>query len=332
MRPIVPFIIALALVVGACGSDAAGEGPLIVYSGRTEDLVGPLFAAFEAETGIELEVRYADSTELAATLILEGERSDADVFFAQDPASLGAVANAGLLAELPADLVDRVPARFSDTAGRWVGTSGRARTVVYNPDLVADGDLPESIWDLTDPRFAGLGVAPTNGSFLAFVAAMIVDEGEDRTLEWLQAIAANAPISYPRNSPIVEAVDTGEIALGLVNHYYLLRLEAEQGSVVAANHFLGAGDAGSLVMPAGAGIMTGSDQRGQAIELIEFLLSNEAQQHFATETFEYPLIPGIAADPRLVPIDELSTPDIDLSRLADFLDKATELVTRAGLI
>lgn len=321
----------LALVLTACGS-GDGEGPLVVYSGRSEDLVGPLIEQYEAETGRAVDVRYGDSTELAATIRLEGDSSPADVFLAQDPASLGAVALVGAFRELPSDLVDLVPERFSDPERRWVGISGRARVVVYNPELLGDTPLPDSIWDLADARYTGLGIAPTNGSFLAFVAAMILEQGDERTLEWLEAIAANQPTDFSGNSPIVEAVDSGEIALGLVNHYYLLRLRAEQGGVTAANHFLSSGDAGSLVMPAGAGILVESRRAEAAEEFIRYLLSEEAQQHFATETFEYPLIEGVSPDPSLVPIADLVTPDIDLSRLAEALDRATELVTQAGLI
>ncbi len=331
MRRFLALALTVAMVSVGCTTDSE-DGPLVVYSGRSEDLVGPIFERFEAETGIDVEVRYGDSTELAATLLLEGDEPVADVFFAQDPASLGAVAREDLLTRLPDSVLDRVPARFSDNEGRWVGTSGRARTVIVNPNLLGNTPLPASIWDLTDPAYAGIAVAPTNGSFLAFVAAMILDEGEARTLEWLEAIAANQPVAYSGNSPIVAAADGGEVALGLVNHYYLLRLRAEQGSVTAINHFLTAGDAGSLVMPAGAGILAGSDRRDDATALIEFLLSDSAQTHFASETFEYPLVDGVAADPSLTPIGDLRSPDIDLSELAEFLDKATELVSRAGLI
>ena len=329
---ILPIILVLlSLALAACG-DASAEGPLVVYSGRTEDLVGPLIEQFTEETGIEVDVRYGDSTELAATIRLEGDSTPADVFLAQDPASLGAVALAAAFTPLPEDLVSLVPERFSDPARQWVGISGRARTVVVNPDVLGDTPLPESIWDLTDPAYAGIGIAPTNGSFLAFVAAMILEQGEDRTLEWLEAIAANQPTDFPKNSPIVEAVDAGDPALGLVNHYYLLRLRAEQGSVTAVNHFLTAGDAGSLVMPSGAGILAQSERTDQAESFIRFMLSQTAQEHFATETFEYPLLSGIDPDPSLVPLDELTTPDIDLSLLAEVLDRATELVTLAGLI
>ena len=330
MRALVAIVI-LAMLATACMTGES-DGPLVVYSGRSEDLVGPLLERFTEDTGIEVEVRYANSTELAATLILEGDNSNAHVFFSQDPASIGSVAQAGLLATLDSNLTDLVPARFSDTDHHWIGISGRARTAVYNPDILI-ASLPESVWDLTQPQYEGLAIAPTNGSFLAFVAAMILTEGEDRTLEWLQAIKQNNPTTYSGNSPIVAAAETGEISLGLVNHYYLLRLEAEQGSTVAQNLFLSSGDAGSLVMPAGIGILNSAGAHADDAEaLIEFLLSESSQTYFATETYEYPLITGVSADEGLVPLDDISTPDIDLSRLAEFLDRATELVTEAGLI
>lgn len=321
-------LIALTIALTACGgSDAAG--PLVIYSGRSEDLVGPLFDQFMEESGIELEIRYAGSTDLASTLALEGDLSPADLFLSQDPASIGSVAD--LLRPLPASLLDQVPTRFSDADGRWVGLSGRARTVVYNTAAVDPADLPDSVFDLLDDRWRGeLGVAPTNGSFLAFVAAMILIEGEDVTLRWLEDLAALDPVDFPRNSPIVAAADAGEISIGLVNHYYLHRLEAEQGTVSAANHFLPSGDAASLVMPSAIGILATS-KHPDAERVVEFLLSRDAQQHFATETFEYPLVPGIEASPGLPDIGSLATPDIDLSALAGALERAAELVAESGL-
>lgn len=343
------LLVVTALVLAACGdsgssagaddaSSAAGDSgtvadtsQLVVYSGRSEDLVGPLLERFTEETGIEVSVRYGGSTELATTLLQEGESTDADVFFAQDPASLGAAAP--LMATLDDSILSRVPDRFSDDDGKWVGTSGRSRAVVYDSADVDAGDLPQSVEDIVDPRWSGrMGVAPTNGSFLAFVAAMIVDQGEDYTLDWLQRLAANDPIDYPGNSPIVAAVDAGEIDLGLVNHYYLLRLQAEGAGAQTANHFPSAGDVASLVMPAGASILAGSDQPENAEAFVEFLLNDESQRFFATETFEFPLVPGIEAPAGLPAIDEIDTPDINLSELADQLERATDLVTEAGLL
>lgn len=328
MRRIAPLIAVAALVLASCGSDE-GSGPLIVYSGRSEELVAPLIDRFMEESGIEVEVRYAGSTDLAATLLQEGETTDADVFYAQDPASLGSVAS--LLAVIDPSLLERVEPRFSDGEGRWVGTSGRVRTFIYNTGT--DIELPQTIDDVTDPEWAGrLGVAPTNGSFLAFVSAMILERGEEATLGWLEDLAANDPQEFDSNSPIAAAADTGEVAGGLVNHYYLLRLRAEGEGDDAENWFIPAGDVGSLVMPAGAGIIEGTDMPEAASRFVEFLLSETSQEYFATETFEFPLVEGVEAPQGLPDISEIDSPDIDLSQLADVLDDATRLVAEAGLV
>jgi iron(III) transport system substrate-binding protein len=321
----------MAMVSVACGGAGGSEGDsrLVVYSGRAEELVGPLFEQFEAESGIEVEIRYADSSELAATLLAEGEETAADVFFAQDPASLGAAA--GLMAPLPEETLDLVDGRFRDRDGRWVGTSGRVRVVVHNTET--DLPLPQTIDEAVDPAWAGqMGVAPTNGSFLAFVSAMILERGEDRTRDWLEALAANNPIEFDGNAPIVEATDTGELGGGLVNHYYLLRLRAEGRGNNTENHFIPAGDVGSLVMPAGVGIMANTDSPEAAQEFVDFLLAEDPQTFFATETFEFPLIDGVPQPDGVPPLSEIAAPDINLSELAGVLELATRLVAEAGLV
>ncbi|MGH8935510.1 MAG: iron ABC transporter substrate-binding protein [Acidimicrobiia bacterium] len=329
----VTIILLAALAAAACAPGSGADGKLVVYSGRGQELVEPLLQRFREQSDLAVEVRYAGSTELAATLLEEGQNSPADVFFAQDPASLGAVAAAGLLATLPDEVLGRVPARFRDAEGRWVGTSGRARVMVYNTEALSEAELPRSIWELTDPNWKGrVAIAPTNGSFLAFVSAMILTDGEGRTLEWLEGIAANDPVIYQSNAPIVAAADAGEVDLGLVNHYYLLRLEGEQGRVSAANHFLRSGDPGALVMPAGVGVLTTSQNPAAALELVRFLLSEEAQRYFSEETFEYPLVSGVPPSTTLPPLEEIPTPDVNLSHLADTIDQATDLVAEAGLL
>ena len=327
-RALASILVLSFLVVGCGGGD---DGSLTVYSGRSESLVGPLIADFEESTGIDVNVRYAGSTELAATLLEEGGDSPADVFFAQDPASLGAVGDAGLLATLPQDILDIVPAKFSDGDGRWVGVSGRARVLVYS--TLQSPPLPTTVDDLLDESWKGrLGIAPGNGSFLSFVAASILLDGEEATRAWLDGIAAGDPVVFEGNSPIVAAVDAGEVEGGLVNHYYLLRLIAENGSADAANLFFDDGGPGALVMPAGVGIIGGSARADEAERFIEFLLAADSQAYFATETFEYPLLPGIAANEALPPIDSIQAPVIDLGKLGSVLDIATDLVSAAGLL
>ncbi len=330
MRRIIPLLIVGGLIITACGgSNVSANGPLVIYSGRSEELIQPLIDQFAEESGLKVEVRYGGSTELAATLIAEGGSSDADVFFSQDPASLGSVTD--ILSVLPDSILEKVDPKFRDREGRWVGTSGRVRTFVYNTS--AGLPLPQTIDDVTDPVWAGqLGIAPTNGSFLAFVSAMILERGETATLDFLKRLAANHPVDYPKNSPIVAAADKGEIAGGLVNHYYLLELQAEGGGHNAANWFIPAGDVGTLLMPSGVGIVDGTDQPEAARQFVEFLLGRQAQQYFTGDEYEYPLSAGVPPAAGVTPLDQINTPNIDLSELAGVLATATRLVAEAGLV
>ncbi|MEZ4571866.1 MAG: extracellular solute-binding protein [Thermomicrobiales bacterium] len=263
----------------------------------------------------------------------EGGNTPADLFFAQDAGALGAVADEGMFVELPDSVLDRVEGRFRSPDGVWVGLSGRARVVVYNRDAVSEDEIPGSILDFTNPEWEGrLGWAPTNGSFQAFVTALRVLEGEDVARDWLEGIKDNDAARYSGNSQVVQATIDGEIDAGFVNHYYLYRFEEEAGGeVAAANHWYRDGGPGALINVAGAGIINGAEHHDEAVQLLEFMLSDEGQEYFAEETFEYPLVSGVEVDPRLVPLSEIETPDIDLSDLDD-LAGTLELLTDVGLI
>jgi iron(III) transport system substrate-binding protein len=325
------FVLALALTgCGGGGEAASGDGKLTVYSGREEEIVEPLLDRFEETTGIEIEVRYGDSAELAATIAEEGGNSPADVFFAQDPGSLGAVEQEGLLAELPQELLDRVEARFRDPQGHWIGTSGRVRVVAYNTDVLSEDDLPDSILGFTDPRWRGkIGFPPTNASFQAFVTAMRLSLGDERTREWLEGIKANQPKLYEKNLPTVEAVGRGEVEVGFVNHYYLFLAKEEDPELAVANHYLGAGDPGALVSVAGVGILEESDA---AQRFVEYLLSDEGQRFYAEEAeeAEYPLVAGIEPKEGLPALDELHGPEIELDELGPELARTLELLNEVG--
>jgi len=330
----------LALAAGCGGNDENesggaqdGEMKLVVYSGREEELVEPLFEEFEHHTGIDVEVRYGDSAELAATIAEEGDNSPADVFFAQDPGSLGAVEAEGLLAELPDEILDRVPERFRDPDGHWVGTSGRARVVAYNTDELSEAELPSSILDYTDPKWKGrIGLPPTNASFQAFVSAMVLTLGEERTRQWLEGIKANDPKLYEKNTPTVEAVAAGEITVGFVNHYYLYLVKEEQPDAPVANDYLPGDDPGALVSVAGAGILGSAEHDEAARSLVEFLLSETGQRFYVDEAeeAEYPLVEGVDPVAGLPPLEELQGPQIELDALGPQLEKTLELLNEVG--
>ncbi|MDZ7677882.1 MAG: iron ABC transporter substrate-binding protein [Acidimicrobiales bacterium] len=313
------------------GDDEA-SGTLVVYSGRSEELVGPVLEMFTDETGIDVDVRYGDTAEMAGLIITEGGNSPADLYYGQDAGALGALASEGRLAELPDDVLAQVPESLRSTQGQWIGLSGRARVVVYNTEMLDESDLPDSILDFTDEEWAGrVGWAPTNGSFQAFVTALRVLEGEDGARDWLSGMVANDAQEYTNNTATVEAVAAGEVEVGFVNHYYLYRFLAEDADYPAANKFYSGGDPGALINVAGAGIVDTSDQQDLALELIEFLLSEQAQEYFAQETYEIPVVDGVEPAAELPDLDSLTLPDIDLDRLED-LEGTLELLTEVGAL
>ena len=311
--------------------EAAVEGSLVIYSGRKESLVADVIAAFAAETGVAVEVRYDKSAALAGTLALEGAISPADVFLSQDPVSLGVVAKEGLFDVLPADVLDNVPAWAVDQRGYWVGTSGRSRSLVVDTRDTTDAEMPSDIYGLNDEKFRGrLGLAPGNSSFIAMVACMIESDGEEKVAEWLTAINGLGYTEYPKNSPQVAAADAGELDIGMINHYHTLRVLAENGDSPVKNVYLDSG-CGAMVMPAGAGVLSSSQNKPAAMAFIEYLHSTSAQEHFTNTVFEFPLVPGITPNALLPDIDSLNSPeDLNWSALSLWQEKAVELIAQAG--
>ena len=311
--------------------DSNTSATITLYSGRSERLVAPILARFEEESGIDVRVKYAKTPALAATLLEEGEESPADIFYAQDPGGLGATED--LLATLPADVADRVPAWAQHTDRRWVGITGRARSVVYNTRSLTTADLPDDMFGFTDSEWRGrIGWAPTNGSFQTMVTAMRALWGEERTERWLVSIKKNEPTEYPNNSSQVAAAGAGEIDVGFVNHYYLHRAIAEAGEgFKARNYHPRSGGPGALIMVSGAGIMKNARNPESSVKLLQFLLADETQQSFAATTYEYPLVPGIAQHPDVEPLESLNHPEIAAPDLAD-LNGTQELLRKLEIL
>ncbi len=325
---------ALAAVLLSWGVGLAGEAAaqtLTIYSGRDEKLIGPLIQKAEKDLGMDIEVRYGDTAELAIALLEEGKNSRADVFFAQDAGALGSLAQEKRTLAIPSQLLSKVDKQFRSSNGQWMGISGRARVIDYNTKLVKPSELPTSVMQLTDPKWRGkVGWAPTNGSFQAFVTAMRLLEGDQKTLAWLQAMKANGTKDYGKNAAIVEAVGRGEIALGLVNNYYLYRFTKDNAKFPVAHHYT-SGDAGAMVNVAGVAVLNTTDQKSDAQKFIAYLLSPAAQSYFAKETKEYPLVQGTPAPEKQIPLSQLKPPQIELSKLSD-LQGTISLLQKAGLL
>lgn len=314
--------------------ESNADGQFTLYSGRDEELVQPLIDQFTQQTGIVVEVRYGNTAELGALLLEEGDATPAHVFLSQDAGALGALSRAGLFTTLPDDITEAVPAGFTSTDGSWVGITGRARVVVYDGEQLSADELPDTIDGyVTDEWNGRLAVAPSNASFQSFVTALRVLEGEDAAAEWVQALAGNSPQIFEGNSQILTAVDGGAVEAGLINHYYWFRAASEGGAqnMRAQLKYLTAGDAGSIVNVTGAGILAGAETDADALEFVRYLVSEAAQTYFVEQTFEYPLVPGIAAPEGLPSLESLLTPGLDLSDLDD-LATTQQLLADAGLI
>ena len=324
----------LGLFLAVCTVSATDTRELVVYSGRSKGLVHPIIKQFEKETGITVKVRYGNTAQLAVALLEEGEKSPADLFWAQDAGALGAVSKQGLFQKLPESVLSKIPNKFRNADGTWTATSGRARVLAYAPERVKAEELPKSVFDLTDAKWQGrVGWAPQNASFQAFVTALRVLEGEEKAEEWLRGMKANGAKSYPKNTPIIRGLAAGEIDLGLPNHYYLMRFKKSDSGYPVEQTFFASGDAGNLVNIAGIGILKSSNNSEEVNTFVDYLLSPKVQQFFISEVFEYPVTDAVIPSEKLLPPDELLklTPEINLEKLDD-LEGTLKLLREADIL
>ncbi|KTG09966.1 iron ABC transporter substrate-binding protein [Haloprofundus marisrubri] len=311
------------------------SGELTVYSGRGEALVGELVGFIDdLYDDFSVQVRYAGSSDLVNQILTEGDGSPADVFYSVNAGSLGTLAEEGRTSALPDDVLELVRDEFQDPDGQWTGTSGRARTIPYNTDQWSESDIPTDISAFPDTeRFADeVGWAPTYGSFQAFVTAMRVLRGDEETRQWLQGMLDLGVQEYSDEFLVCQAIADGEISVGFANHYYIQRILAGRGQETPLATAFTNGDAGSIFNVAGACTLNTSDKQELGANFVRHLLSAEAQDYFARETFEYPLVSGVDPVGDLPRIDELNPPQgIDLTELAD-LEATVDLMRDVGVL
>jgi iron(III) transport system substrate-binding protein len=330
-----------AIVVGACGFDTSGDDGspdepetegITLYSGRIAGAIGGAVDAYEAEADRDVQVRFAETADLAATLVEEGENSPADVFFAQEPGAIGVVADEGLLAELPNDILRRVPAAYRDPEGRWVGITGRARIIAYGPD-VDRPELPPSPFGLTAPEWEGrVGWGPATSSMQQYVTALRLTYGDERTRAWLEDMVANGVQEYPNNVAIRDAIANGEIDVGLINHYYVAQAIAAEGPDYPVRVYFPPKGLGSLVLLTSAGVLESSDRKDEAFDFVRSLLSDDTQAYFTGSSKEYPIAKGVPPDPSLdVPLAEIPSPAGDVTDVTE-LQETIEMMQETGAL
>ncbi|MDQ2630541.1 MAG: iron ABC transporter substrate-binding protein [Actinomycetota bacterium] len=315
------------------GSNEPETEGITLYSGRIPAAIGPAVDMYEAKEDLDVQVRFADTADLAATLVEEGDASPADVFFAQEPGAIAAVAEAGLLTRLPQDILDSVEPRFRDPEGRWVGVTGRARVIAYNRDVVKQGELPSSPFGLTAPEWKGrVGWSPASSSMQEYVTALRAKYGDERTKQWLEEMVDNGAVAFPDNVTIRDAIANGEIDVGLINHYYVAQGIAEGGPDYPVGVYFPPGGLGSLMLLTSVGVLESSDRKEEAFEFVRSLLGDEAQAFFTSSSKEYPLARDAEADPSLsVPIEDIPVSGSELVDLKE-LQATIDLMKESGAL
>jgi iron(III) transport system substrate-binding protein len=322
----------LALGSNACGGGDDGD-TLTIYAGRSQALVHPILEQFSKDTGIKIQVKYGDGTDLALGILEEGDNSRADIYYGQDVGAFGALKAENRLTALPQSLLDKVAPAFRSPDGLWVGISGRQRVMVYNTDAINPATLPKSVLDYSKPDWKNrIGLVPRSDGFPEFVTALRLIRGNDFARQWLLQLKDNNPTLFVNNLSALAAVESGEIDVAFLNHYYLFRLLDERGEgYKARNFYFSDGDIGGLFIVAPAAILDTAKNRASAERFVEYMLSEKAQRYFTGKTKEYPLIQGVDADDGLQPLSEIEPPEIDLSDLTD-LQGSLNLMRETGIL
>jgi iron(III) transport system substrate-binding protein len=328
---IVAAAIAGLALAGCGGGDPADT--IVLYNGQHPQLTDALVQAFTRRTHIHVSVRTGDGIVLADQILEEGSSSPADVYLTENSPELMDLEAHGLLAKLPADTLDQIPAREQSPAGEWVGVALRISSLAYDPARVSSAQLPRSVLGLAQPQWKGrIAVAPTDSDFPPVVGAIIATDGERAAEQWLAGIKRNAQ-TYQDEEGVVAAVNRGDVATGLVNQYYWyrLRLEVGQDAIHSRLHYFPGHDPGSIENIAGAAVLASSKHRQAAQAFVRFIASSAGQRILAhSYDFEYPASPGIAPNPALPPLSSISPETLTPAALGTD-QTAVRLIEQAGL-
>ena len=294
-RPTLCTLAAAAAVVPGCGGDDGEQ--LTVYSGRHYG-IETAFEAWSDETGIDVEFLTGNDTELRERIAAEGEDTEADVYLTVDAGNLWAAAEDGLFQPLDSTVLDEsVPEQLRDPDNRWFGLAVRARTIVYNTDMVDEAEVPTTYEELAEPEWEGrLCLRNANNDYQqSLVASMIAADGEEATVETLSGWAANADI-YANDVELLEAMAVGACEVGVVNHYYLARLLEEDPDAPIGLVWAEQDTRGVHVNISGGGITRYADDIALGQQFLEWL-ATDGQDTLVADNHEYPANPGVEAEP-----------------------------------
>ena len=282
-----------------------------VFSARHYDSDIQLYEKFTAKTGIKVNVVSGKSGALEKRIIEEGADSKADLYITADAGRLGAFDAKGMLQSgLTSDIIKAaVPSNFRTS--KWVGIAKRARIVYFAPERVSGAELVGLTYEsLADPKWNGrLVIRKSNNIYnQSLVASLVKNNGKKATAEWAKAVVSNMARDPKGNDRAqILAVAAGEADIAVANTYYLALMlsgkkgtEQQEAAKKVKPFFPNQNDRGTHMNISGAGLVKGAPNKENAIKLVEFLLSTEAQEHIVNNTFEYPMIEGVSPHPLVV--------------------------------
>ncbi len=330
---------AAVLVAGTALPAFAADGEVNIYSYRQPDLIKPVLDAFTKETGIKTNVLFLDKG-LVERIKAEGENSPADVILTIDISRLTEAKDGGVVQPLKDAKIDaNIPANFRDPDGDWFGLTTRGRVVYASKERVAQNDITYE--ELADPKWKGK-ICMRDGQHsynIGLIASMIAHDGAEATEKWLTGLKNNLvrkPDGNDRSQ--AKAIWAGECDLALGNTYYVgLMLtdtkEPEQKEWAGAIKVLfpNAKDRGTHVNVSGMALAKYAPDKENAIKLMEFLSSKEAQQIYAEQVFEYPVLPGAEPSAIVKSFGEIHPDKLPLTDVAKYRKQASELVDKVGL-
>ena len=323
-----------AALLSALAVPALAAEQLVVYSGRSDKFVKPVFKAFTEKTGIKVVVHSGKSTALLNKMRVEGRRTQADLYLSNDAGNLQLGSTMGLFAPMPAELTAAIDANLKAGDNSWVGLSARARVLVVNTGK--EMGWVTSVFDLADPRLKGrLGITHSaNESYIAGVTVYMLSAGKEKTRAWLEGMKANVDGQvFNKHSKIVAAVARGEKDIGLVNHYYIYRYldkhpDAPITIVLPDQDQDGMGVAWNV---AGIAVSKYSKQKELAHRLVEFLVSPAGQKVFAEVNREYPTREGVPASSEIPPAGSYKVADVPMSKLGEMRNATIDLIEAVGM-
>ncbi len=313
--------------------DRGGES-VVVYSGRREQFVIPVLERFEEQTGIRVRLLSGSATSFAHRLVEERRRPGADIFLANDAGVMEYLRLQDVLTPITVPGVDNIPPSLRADDASWVGLSARVRVLMYNRDRIRAEDAPQSIYDLTDPRYRGRFAVTRagNSSLISHMAAIRVVEGDERMTAFVRGILDNNPVITAGHTDIRRMVGTGEVDIGLVNcYYYRLQLaESRHNNVGVIYPDQAQEQTGAFVNVAGAARIKNAPNEAAADKLLAFLLEPEQMQWFAELSLETPVLPQHDEPEGGRPLGEVKAMPMSLSKLGEVWEDTLTIMEQAG--